>query len=499
MRHVIFALVLLSSIDPLLAADQPQWGQFHTRNMVSDEKNLPVQFDPTTGVNLKWKAKLGSESHATAVIADGKVFIGTNNEERRDPRHDGDRSVLYCFNEKDGSFLWQLVEPKITNSIFWDWPKAGICSPPTVEGDRAYLLSNRGEVTCLNVNGMANENKGPYTNEAIHCVPAGSPAIAPGKADADILWLFNVIKECGVRQHDQAYASILIDGPFLYLNTCNGVDDTHKKIEAPNAPSLIVLDKTTGRLLAQDDEHIGPRIFHCTWAPPTLGPVDGKPRIFFAGGDGIIYGFEPLKTAPPTGEVAKLKKVWQFDCDPTGPKTNVHQFNSNRKISPSNVKSTPVFNQGRLYVTVGGDLWWGKNESWLQCIDVKGEGDVTSSALLWKTPLGQHCICTPAVYNGLVFVADCSRKIYCIDASNGKICWTHEGKGDFWGSTLVADGHVFVGSRRGDFWVFEASREKKLLANVDFGLPISATPVAANGVLYVSTMEWLYAFGLNSK
>jgi outer membrane protein assembly factor BamB len=57
----------------------------------------------------------------------------------------------------------------------------------------------------------------------------------------------------------------------------------------------------------------------------------------------------------------------------------------------------------------------------------------------------------------------------------------------------VADGKVFVGTRRGDFWVFAASREKKLLSTVELGAPLSATATAANGTLYVSTMTHLYA------
>jgi len=462
--------------------------------MVSGERNLPAALDPATGRNLRWKARLGGEAHATPVIAAGKVLIGTNNEEPRDSRRHGDLSVLMCFDEKDGRFLWQLVVPKLTNSIYWDWPRAGICSPATVEGDRAYLVSNRGEVLCLDLNGLANGNDGPFVDEARHAVPADAPPLALTNTDADILWLFDIIKECGVRQHDQAYGSILIDGPFLYVNTSNGVDDSHKQIHAPDAPSLIVLDKATGRLVAKDNERIGPRIFHSTWSPPTLGRVDGQERLFFAGGDGVLYGFEPLRTMPPPGKVVALKRVWRFDCDPAAPKENVHRYNSNRRESPSNIKSTPVFCDGRLYVTVGGDLWWGKNQAWLQCVDARGSGDTTGKALAWSVPLDKHSMSTPSVAGDLVFAADCGRKVYCVEAGTGKVCWVQETNGDIWGSTLVADGKLYVGTCRGDFWVMAASREKQVFQTTQFDSPIHGSPVAANGILYVTTMHWLYAF-----
>jgi hypothetical protein len=92
--------------------------------------------------------------------------------------------------------------------------------------------------------------------------------------------------------------------------------------------------------------------------------VNGHKRIFFCGGDGVVYGFEPLQTMPPveTQNLASLRRVWRFDPDPTSPKDNVHQYFGNRRQSPSNIKSMPVFYKNRVYVTVGGDIWWGKNQ-----------------------------------------------------------------------------------------------------------------------------------------
>src|SRR2546423_14619270 len=76
----------------LLAADQPQWGQAWSRNMVSDEKGLPDSFDPKSGRNIKWSARLGTETHSTPMIAGGRVFIGTYNGPPRYPQRHGDRA-----------------------------------------------------------------------------------------------------------------------------------------------------------------------------------------------------------------------------------------------------------------------------------------------------------------------------------------------------------------------------------------------------------------------
>jgi outer membrane protein assembly factor BamB len=499
------------------AADQPQWGEAWSRNMVSKEKGLAESFDPRTGRNIKWRAKLGTQAHSTPIVAGGRVYIGTNNGEPRDPKHHGDRGVFMCFEEKTGQLLWQLVVPKRDEDAYMDWPNMGMSSTATVEGERVYLVDNRGAVLCIDAKGLANGNDGPFRDEGAYMTPpssAGSPPrqvigaetrpeplrppadgilLQPGPLDADILWKFDLVAGAGIWPHDAAHSSILIHGDFLYLNTASGVDNTHKRIRAPNAPSLIVLDKRTGRFIARDDEHIGPTVFHNTWASPSLAKVNGRPLIFFCGGNGVVYGFEPVKRESPTGELLTLEKVFQFDCDPTAPKTEVHKFNSNRRESPSNIYGMPVFQRDRLYVAGGGDLWWGKNEAWLKCIDCTQTGDITAHGLVWSYPLEKHVMSTPAVFDNLVFIADCGRTFHCVDAKTGQALWTHEIKGEAWASPYVADGKVYLGTRSGNFYVFAARREKKVLAELELGNPISATVTAANGVLYVATMSDLFA------
>ncbi len=515
------------------SGDQAQWGQAFTRNMVSAETGLVDSFDPATGKNIKWVVSLGSQTWSTPVVAQGRVFIGTNNDSPRDPRHKGDRSVLLCLDEKDGHLLWQLVCPKLGSDIYLDWPRAGMCSAPTVEGNRVYFITNRNEAVCLDIEGQANGNEGPFRDEGRHMAAnrrtslvARGSTLVPQDAndetgtldvtpmDADIIWLFDIPREAGTWPHDGAHGSMLIDGDFLYVNTSNAVDNTHRRIRCPDGPSLIVLDKKTGRLVARDYEGIGPRIFHSTWSCPALGVVNGRKVIFFCGGDGVVYAFEPLaqrgEGVPPlrgagilpairgqdaldTGKVRALKRIWRFDCDPTGPKENVSQYLRNREQSPSNIKSTPVFSNNRLYVTVGGDIWWGKNQTWLKCIDATKEGDITSTGLIWSCDLKEHCCSTPSVHDGLVYAADCGRQIYCIDAETGKICWTQDARGDIWASTLVADGKVYIGTNRGDFWILAAGREKKILSTLRLDSGISSTTIAANGVVYVATMTKLYA------
>ncbi len=336
---VAFATILLLSAS-LPAADQPQWGQRYSRNMVSEETGLPDRFDPKTGENVKWSVALGSECYATPVVAGGRVLIGTNNSQPRDPKHQGDRGVLMCFSEADGSFAWQLVVPKLSEDIYFDWPQAGMCSPPTVEGDRVYTVTNRDEVVCLDLQGMTNGNDGPYQDEGRHMTPQDQPPLEVGPTDADILWLLDLRAAAGVRPHDSAHSSILLDGPYLYVNTSNGLTSRHDGVDKPDAPALVVVDKASGKLIAQEREGVSRRIFHSQWSSPALGIVNGQRLVFFGGGDGWCYAFRALPQAGSipvsglgteqaaqetsaagtgTSQIEPLACVWKYDCDPTAP------------------------------------------------------------------------------------------------------------------------------------------------------------------------------------
>jgi outer membrane protein assembly factor BamB len=526
-RSVALGLGLLMT--PLItqAADQPQWGQAWSRNMVSTETNLPDSFDLETGRNVKWIADIGTQTHSTPVVAGGRVYIGTNNDQPRDPKHLGDRGVLMCFEEATGRFLWQLVVPKRDEDAYMDWPRTGISSPVTVEGDRVYLVNNRGAVVCLDAKGMADGNDGPFRDEAAHMTspnisntaprqvagaeikpeplraPADGVLLTPGPLDADILWTFDLVADAGIWPHDGAHSSILIHGDYLYLNTATGVDNTHKRIRTPDAPSLVVLDKRTGKYVARDHENMAPDIFHAAWSSPSLAEVNGRPQIFFCGGNGVVYAFEPftnLNSAPASSQVASLKKIWSYDFDPTAPKVDIHKYSQNRREGPSNLYGMPVFHRNRLYIAGGGDIWWGKNQAWLKCLDVaalsRNPNDANSnnaSGLVWSYPLEKHVMATPAVTDDLIFIADCGRTFHCVDPRTGQRLWTADIKGEVWASPMIADGKVYLGTRSGDFYVFAAIREKQLLAAVDLGNPISATVTPANGVLYVATMNRLYA------
>lgn len=520
---VVFGLLglLLITTHPAIAADWPQWGGRDERNMTSQEAGLPATFDPgkrrrdrlgfdpSTTKNVRWVARLGSENYSSPTIADGRVYIGTNDESMADPRFEPTRGgVLMCLDEKSGNELWKLVIPRtdidraLVSSDFDDM-NLGVCSTATVDGDRVYLVSNRCEVLCLDAQGLADGNEGPFLEEATFSVDAGKPAVKLGPEDADILWRIDMIRALPTFPHDAANSSVLVHGDYLYVGTANGV--SNQKIVLPTAPSLIAINKWTGEVVARDGGQISAGVFHGQWSSPAVLRLADRDLIVFGGGDGICYAFEPVEDE--SASPAILKEVWRFDANPSGYRSRggrsidywavvdakpEHLTTDGLITSPSEIIGSPVIANGRVYVAIGQDPVHGHGRGAVSCIDPNGHGDITSTGKVWQYEDIGRSLSTVSVVNGLLYVSEHLGSVHCLDAETGQPYWVHDTAEEIWSSTFVADGKVYVGTRKG-LTVLATGREKKVLGQVRLPSAVWSVPTAANGTLFVANQKNLWA------
>ncbi|MCX7045810.1 MAG: PQQ-binding-like beta-propeller repeat protein [Candidatus Sumerlaeota bacterium] len=519
------------------AHDWPQWGGANSRTMVSDEKDIPSDFYPgnklpdgsfdlSTSKNIKWIAQLGTESYGNPTVSGGKVFVGTNNAFPRNPKYKGQRGVVYCFEEATGKLLWQLAVPLLDSKPPHNMNGAslGICSAPTVEGNRAYVVTNRCEVLCLDVNGMADGNDGPFKDEGFYFAPpreqilnpeievkGGAAYVKPGTkplfivkpaaepvplepTDADIIWRYDMQNELAIWPQDVSNCSVLIYGDLLFTSTSNGVDKSHKNVASPFAPTLIALDKKTGKLVAMDDANLGQRILHGTWSAPTVARVEGRDLILFGGPDGVCYAFDPKPAPGGKDGAGVLKRVWWYDCNPARARFKTRADARYRQTGgPSEIVATPVLYKDRVYCCIGEDPTHGVGPGLYSCFKAGGAGDITDKAKVWEFAGINRGYSTACIAEGLLFVGDTSGMIYCLDADTGRLYWKQDAGGEIWGSAYYADGKVFIGAKNGLLWIFAAGKEMKILSKVNLYSPILSTPIVANGVLYVATGRRLFA------
>jgi outer membrane protein assembly factor BamB len=443
--------------------DWPMWGGTPDRNMVSNMKGLPTSWDVQKKTNVKWVAQLGSQTYGNTVVAGGQVYVGTNNEGVRDPKQPGDRGVLMAFRESDGQFMWQMTHEKLVAGRVNDWPYQGVASSPLVEGDRIYYVSNRAELMCLDTQGFRDkENDGPVVDEKL-----------TGELNGDVVWKIDMMDELGTFPHNLANSSPVAYGELLYVSTSNGQDESHVNIPSPKAPAIIAVNKKTGKLVWEDASP-GDKILHGQWSTPTIGKIGGVDQAIMAQGDGWVRGYEAL-----TG-----KKLWEFD---TNPKDSVWPKTRNEVIS------TPVIYEDKIYISNGQDPEHGEGVGHMYCIDATKRGDITKTGMVWHYDKIRRSISTPAIKDGLLYQADFSGFLHCLDAKTGQAYWTYDMFAAVWGSPIWIEGKIYLGDEDGDVVLMQAGKEKKVLAEINMGSSVYSTPVPANGVLFITNRNQLYA------
>jgi outer membrane protein assembly factor BamB len=420
-----------------------------------------------------------------------------------------------------------------------DWPQQGVCCSPLVDGDRLWYVSNRGEVVCLDTEGFRDgENDGPFKDEKPKPQQGKPEVIWDEKLEADVIWKFNMMNELQVSQHNMCNCSVTCSGNLLFVNTSNGVDEGHINIPQADAPSFLCLDRQNGKVLWTDNLP-GGNVLHGQWSSPAYGVLGGVPQVLFGGGDGWLYSFDPKGDGN-----GKSKLLWKFDCNPKDSK-----YSLGGRATRNHLIGTPVIYDDLVYIGVGEDPEHGEGVGHLWCIDptkrgdvspelvynkkdptkivppkrlqaaVKEDGDFTkpnpNSAAVWHygtydankngkiefEETMHRTLGTVAIKDDILYVADFSGLVHCVNAKTGVPYWTHDMLAASWGSPLVVEGHVYIGDEDGDITVFDHGKEKNIVSEFSMVNSVYSTPIVANNTLFVCNKDQLFsvAEGASSK
>lgn len=536
--------------------DWPCWGGWSGKNNTPEGKNIPMFWNVDDGTNIRWSAKVGSQTYGNPVVANGKVYVGTNNGAGYISRYPAnvDLGCLICFDEKTGKFLWQHSSPKLPTGRVHDWPLQGICCSPFVDGERLWFVTSRGEVRCLDTEGFNDdENDGSYTAE-----------VSEDNTEADVIWVFDMMAKLGSSQHNMCSCSVAIHGDTVLVNTSNGLDATHINLPAPEAPSFFALDKNTGELLWADASP-GKNILHGQWSSPTLGVFGDQAQAIFAGGDGWVYSFDPAGDGN-----GNARLLWKLDGNPKDSKWVL-----GGRGTRNNIIATPVVYDGMVYVAVGQDPEHGEGVGHIWCIDPNKRGDVSStlakdaegklinaqrlqtvdleegdkiepnpnSAVIWHysqvdtdgngkfsfEETMHRTIGSVAIKNDLLFIADFSGLFHCMDArkidesvtnpdgTHSPVqYWKYDMFSGAWGSPLIVDGKVYIGDEDGDVAVVKLSADPKVALKevdgemvplnadengdpVNVGNAVYSSPVSANNTLFIVNKSTIFAIEEGAK
>jgi len=174
------------------------------------------------------------------------------------------------------------------------------------------------------------------------------------------------------------------------------------------------------------------KIPHGQWSSPAYGVMGGVPQAVFPGGDGWCYSYEPK-----TG-----KLLWKFDLNPKG---SIWELGG--RGTRNNIIATPVIYDNKVFLCVGQDPEHGEGVGHLFAIDATKRGDITETGKVWHFGGDDYnrSMSTVAIKDGLLYAADLSGFLNCLDVKTGKPIWNMRlAGGQYWATPVAIDNHLYV-------------------------------------------------------
>ncbi|HXG90455.1 MAG TPA: PQQ-binding-like beta-propeller repeat protein [Vicinamibacterales bacterium] len=416
------------------AGDWPEW-RGPSRDGRSSETNLPSAWS-TKGDNLAWRVPIGGRS---APVAFGnRLYLLTvggdvaNTQER-----------LVALDAETGKVVWD----RRFSIYLSDVPQhRSAWASPAVD---------------------------PQTgNIYVFTVGAQLFAVSP---DGKILWDRSLPEDYGaVTTHGGRTTSPIVHGDTVILNTLLlAWGDLNRP-----GNRYMAFDKRTGQTVWVSSPQA--RHYDTNYSTPIVANIDsagagpgGTDALLVGGTDG---SFHALKAN--TGE-----PIWRVD------------------VSKRAILNSVLYRDGIVYLSHGEENIGTTEMGMVAALDARRTGDLKDDAFKWKTLGFLPTYASPVMDGERLYSVDNSAIVAAFDLQSGKRLW-ERGLGTLQkGSPVLADGKLYVGTENGKFFILRPSAtgvevlDEELLGTAAAPEPIVASPIVADGRVYVTSMEATYAIG----
>jgi len=216
-----------------------------------------------------------------------------------------------------------------------------------------------------------------------------------------------------------------------------------------------------------------------------LDGKSGEERWRVERGAGRVSHSTPLVVSGPFGNELVVNSSVRLDTyDPATGSLRWYAGSPRQTPIPS-----PVFHDGVIYMSRGY-----RNSDFL-AIRPGGQGDVSESHLLWRTPNGASYVPSILYYNGLLYMTNEVGVVTCAEARTGETLWRQRLQGIFFASPVAGDGNVYLVSETGTTFVLLAGTEPRLVARNDLGERLIASLAISGDQLFLRSDGTLFAIG----
>lgn len=454
MSRLLFGLavsvsLLLSQADAR-ASDWPRFRGPNGSGIAVEDSPSPVTWSESE--NLKWKLALPGPGSSCPIVVGDRVLVTSWSGYGVDVNDPGDQEQLTrhltCVDRQSGNILW-------TKDV----------SPYLPEDEYRGMFRE---------NGYASHT--PVSDGKTIFAFFGKTGVVAFDLEGNQLWQQSVGTESGEKDWGSS------SSPILYK-------DRVIVTASAESEAMVALDKTTGQEVWRA-EAAG---FNSVWGTPILVEVDESRTDIVIAVPGEVWGFNPAN--------GKLRWI----CEALG--TN-------------SFCSSVVAHEGTIYALESGPGGGGGI-----AIRAGGKGDVTASHILWegRQPgrIGSPLIAEGKIYVFSRGVANCfsaedgsqiykerlqtpsaARSTSAADQGNERRGRRGRGRGQDYGSPIMADGKVYFTSRAGDTYVLAAGEEfNQLSVNRVTGdqEDFSATPAISRGELFIRSSKHLYCVAIKPQ
>ena len=436
MLGTICVVMLLCCTELAAAAE---WSRFRGPNGsgVANEAKPPVAWSETE--NLKWKTPLPGPGSSSPIVVGDKVYVTCYSGYGLDKENPGNladlKRHLICLDVKTGEVVWDETVPGAPEED----PYSGMLT------EHGYASSS------------------PACDGKQIFMFCGKSGVVAFDMEGNQQWQVSVGTSSG-QQHWGSGASPILCGNAVIVNASD------------ESSALVALNKADGKEIWREEASgIGNN-----WSTPILMETSAGPEVVM-GVAGELWGINP--------ETGKLR--WLV------------------ATSGGNTKSSSLVAAEDVVYSLGS------REDDTIAVRTGGTGDVTDSNVLWSSNL-RGGIGSPLVHDGYLY--SFSRGIAnCVSTADGKEVYqeryTEAGGGGGRGgggrgrggpggadysSPVLADGKIYLTTRKGSVLVFKAGPDFELLATNTFdsdGSDFSGTPAIAGDDLLIRSNRFLYCVG----
>ena len=352
-------------------AQASDWPMFHhdARHTGATDERIPDD------LGLLWSYETEGSVQSSPAIADGKVFVGSN---------DG---KIYCVDENTGKLIWSREignwiksSPAVSNGkvfvggshkiyclnanngdLIWSYETGSLVgSSPTIADGRVFVGSYDEKIYCLDENTgklIWSYNTGYYVTS--------SPTVADGK----VFVTMGVGVLCCLNENN---------GEFIWRSSTDGKVDCHHTPAVSEGRVFVGSDSNDGIYCLNADNG------ELIWSKS--GPIEYAYRE---------YIFYMMLSSPAVSDNKVFVSAYDKICCLSKRSGSLNWFYK----TGYQVRSSPAVADGKVFV--------GSCDKKIYCLNEN------NGKLIWSYETGDDVMSSPAIADGKVFVGSDDNRLYC--------------------------------------------------------------------------------------